>query len=146
MIYARYPFISDETIYIGEEDDRGIAICPLKEKVQPRHAMLKAKPPQPPTKKVVILASLSHAKKDKKKSPNIALITASVTAAVLVTCITLASVGKYLLKNNRYFHICPTFGFGRLLLSICFHFVWCCVVLCCVVFCSKTSLKIEKTV
>lgn len=94
-------FLSDETMYIGEEDNRGIAICPLKEKVPPQHAMLKAKPPQQPTAKIFFVPA-PHATKDKKKSPNIVLIIASVTAGILVTCVTLASAVKYLLKNNRY--------------------------------------------
>lgn len=88
-------------MYIGEEDNRGIAICPLEEKVPPQHAMLKAKPPQQPTAKVFFIPA-PDATKDKNKSPNIVLIIASITAGILVTCVTLASAVKYLLKNNRY--------------------------------------------
>ena len=89
-------------MYIGEEDNRGIAICTPKQKHAPRHAMLKVKPLQTPTTKISISTPRIYATKDKKKSTNTALIIASVTAAVLVTCVTLASAVKYLLKNNRY--------------------------------------------
>lgn len=97
-------------MYIGEEDDRGIAICRPKQKHAPRHAMLKAKPLQTPTTKIYISTPRIYATKDKKKSTNTALIIACVMAAVLVTCVTLASAIKYLLKNNRYillYFLCP---------------------------------------
>ena len=87
-------------MYIGEDDSRGIVICLPKEKMQPQHAMFKAKPTEAPTSTKNFMPA-PH-RKNKNKSPNIALITTSVIAAVLVTCITLASAGKYLLKNNRY--------------------------------------------
>lgn len=86
-------------MYIGEQDNRGVAFCPTNQPAPPTHAMLKAKPLK--STKTSIRDPPSNAQKNKKKSPNIALITASVIAALLVSCISLASVAKYLLKKNR---------------------------------------------
>ena len=94
-------------MFISEEDNRGIAICSPKQNHAPRHAMLKAKPRQTPTTKMFISTPRTQATKDKKKSTNIVLVITAVTAAVLVTCVTLASAVNYLLKHNRYI---PYFG------------------------------------
>lgn len=94
-------------MYIGEDDDRGIAICiPSKEvKMQPKekNEMMQAEALQQPTAKVTVLTLSARVEGKGKKSVNAALITASVLASVLVTFVAVGNAVRYLRQDNRYF-------------------------------------------
>ena len=84
-------------MYIGETENRGIAICPKKPRkpAPPKHAKLRAKPA------TTTFVTHPPARRQKKHSPNYVLITATVLAAILVISLTLATAIKYYLKRRR---------------------------------------------
>lgn len=83
-----------EIMYIGETENRGVAICP---KQAPQHAKLQVThaTTNPTTSTTVAASSKKH------YSPNFALITSAVTAAVLVTLVALVTAIKVYLREKR---------------------------------------------